>query len=960
MNQSQRIEDLFHRAADLPPDTRATYLTEQCGDDAQLRAAVEELLLHDAAGTTDIALRSPISARRDLPAAVPPKQIGSYRIISTLGEGGMGSVYEAEQLHPVKRTVALKVIKLGMDTREVIARFEAERQALAVMDHPAIARVYDAGATDTGRPYFVMELVNGVPITQFCDQKTLSTRDRLELFIKVCDAVQHAHTKGVIHRDLKPGNILVTEVDDVPSPKVIDFGIVKATSTPLTERTLQTELGQMLGTPEYMSPEQARPGDGIDVDTRSDVYSLGAVLYELLCGSQPFDAASLRSGGYHEIQRIIRDIDPPRPSTRFELAFGSWEIAARRGETLQSLSRLLRRELEWIPLMAMHKEREHRYQSAADLADDVRAYLDGRPLVAAPESRTYRARKFLRRNARVVAVAAAMILLLIAGIITTSVQAIRANREKARAEQRFEDVRALASGMLFDLQPAVNKLPGSQEATRRIVDLSKAYLEKLQAEKSTDVALIAEVASAYLRLGDIQGSANSVSSNDPKAARASWDKAAALAARAMQLAPNDHRALKAVGETEFLLADAESRSGNLDAAIQRFQRALEHYTAAAAAMPGIARRRHDVVLTQTRIASIRFRQSRIAEAIEMESRAVDDARKLLSENPADPGMQTLLAGALTDQCTMKARSGDIAGSNEALAESLRLYETLHQNDPNNSKFELSLADAYLSTAQSDQSRGDQAARSKHIGLALEHARKLTATDGTSAHLQHLMADVLMNESDYQSARGDFAAATKSLDEASAIYEKLLVANAKDRQARERLSVTYGAIGGLLDQQGKFDESIDAISKAIETLNVQANADPDNVMLQAGIAYYQLLKGLTQTKTGQLDDALATLRGALAAFERVVVSSPRDLLARRNELISRRALAEALVATAEKANNDASRRDLLVAEALKLLIATRDGYEPLIKSEQPDVQDVTAAKEVDQQIASLSNPTTQPH
>ena len=312
----RHIEELFHRAADLPHDARAAFLAEQCGEDAGLRAAVEGLLYHDLAAVTDVALRSPLAAHRDGAADVAvATQIGRYRIISTLGEGGMGSVYEAEQLRPVKRTVALKVIKLGMDTREVIARFDAERQALAMMDHPNIARVYDAGATDTGRPYFVMEFVRGVSITRYCDDKTLSLQQRLELFISVCEAIQHAHMKGIIHRDLKPGNILVAEIDGKPSPKVIDFGIAKATAQPLTEHTKQTDIGQMLGTPEYMSPEQAHV-ESEDVDTRSDVYSLGAVLYELLSGVQPFDATSLRSGGYQEIQRIIRDVDPPRPSTR--------------------------------------------------------------------------------------------------------------------------------------------------------------------------------------------------------------------------------------------------------------------------------------------------------------------------------------------------------------------------------------------------------------------------------------------------------------------------------------------------------------------------------------------------------------------------------------------------------------------------------------------------------------------
>jgi serine/threonine protein kinase len=337
-----------------------------------------------------------VAAVRDLQH---PPQIGPYVIQELIGEGGMGSVYKAEQRQPIRRVVAVKVVKLGMDTREVVARFESERQALALMDHPNVAKVLDAGATDTGRPYFVMEYVKGEPITAFADRHKLTVRQRLELFTQACAAIQHAHQKAIIHRDLKPSNILVTVVDNQPVVKVIDFGVAKAVSQRLTERTLFTETGQLVGTPEYMAPEQAEGGALLDVDTRSDVYSLGVILYELLTGALPFEAKTLRSAGYNEIQRIIREVDPPRPSTRLsKLGKGGHEVARLRQTPLDSLERQLKSELEWIPLKAMHKDRSRRYASTIELSEDIGNYLSNKPLRAAPDSTGYRLRKFLRRN----------------------------------------------------------------------------------------------------------------------------------------------------------------------------------------------------------------------------------------------------------------------------------------------------------------------------------------------------------------------------------------------------------------------------------------------------------------------------------------------------------------------------------------------------------------------------------
>jgi serine/threonine protein kinase len=373
--------------------------------------------------TTDLGRVDHALADDRLPDA-HPKMIGRYRIIERIGEGGMGLVFRAQQEAPIERTVALKLIKLGLGSPEAVRRFESERQALAWMDHPNIAKVLDAGADPfTGQPYFVMDFVTGRPITDYCDQHRMNNRQRLELFLQVCDAVAHAHQKMIVHRDLKPTNILVSSANgpETAMTKVIDFGIAKALVGRLTECTMFTESGQMIGTPEYMSPEQARNSGPDDVDTRSDIYSLGVVMYELLTGALPFDPQALRSSGLAGIKRMICQVDPPRPSTRLS-ALGSTasQIAHRRQTEIRELERQLKSELEWIPLKAMRKDRTQRYATALELAGDIRNYLAGRPLSAAPESRAYRAKKFLRRNRVPVTVAAMFVILLVSAAVVAT------------------------------------------------------------------------------------------------------------------------------------------------------------------------------------------------------------------------------------------------------------------------------------------------------------------------------------------------------------------------------------------------------------------------------------------------------------------------------------------------------------------------------------------------------------
>jgi len=418
------------------PTERRAYLDQACADDAVLREKVEGLLkAYQDAGSFLEPPQSPAQATVDHGVAEGPGScIGRYKLLQQLGAGGMGIVYMAEQQEPVRRRVALKIIKPGMDTAQVIARFEAERQALAMMDHHNIARVLDAGTTDSGRPYFVMELVHGVPITKYCDDNQLTPRERLELLVPVCQAVQHAHQKGIIHRDIKPSNVMVCLYDGKPVPKVIDFGVAKATEQRLTERTLFTQYGAIVGTFEYMSPEQAEMSQ-LGVDTRSDVYSLGVLLYELLTGDTPLSRQRLREAAFDEVLRLIRSEDPPRPSMRLSGSGAALAtISAQRKTEPAKLTRLVRGDLDWIVMKALEKDRTRRYDSASGLAKDLERYLHDEPVEACPPSPMYRLRKFARRHKTGVVTTLAIVFAALVSVIFQAINLVRAHEAEAAAQ----------------------------------------------------------------------------------------------------------------------------------------------------------------------------------------------------------------------------------------------------------------------------------------------------------------------------------------------------------------------------------------------------------------------------------------------------------------------------------------------------------------------------------------------
>jgi len=660
--------------------------------------------------------------------------IGRYKLLQEIGEGGFGVVWMAEQTEPVRRKVALKVIKLGMDTRQVVARFEAERQALALMDHPHIAKVLDGGATASGRPYFVMELVKGVPITEFCDRAKLGVRGRLELFAKVCSAVQHAHTKGVIHRDIKPSNLLVTLHDGEPVPKVIDFGIAKATSAELTQKTLFTEFRQMIGTPEYMAPEQAELS-GLDVDTRADVYSLGVVLYELLTGTKPFDMRTVLEKGYQELLRTIREEEPPLPSTRVStLGDSSTQIELLRGSEPGRLGLALRGDLDWIVMRALEKDRTRRYETASELGQDVRRYLADEPVSATPPSALYRLRKLVRRHRAATLGAAGVLLALLLGIAGTTSAMLRAvrsetdavaaaerereareaeaaqrgeaeeqrraaleqaelaraatrsaeeqraaaERESARAleaeriaRDRFDGVRGLARVMLSDVEPRLRNLPGTLPARQVLFESVLMYLDGLGVDASDDETLRAEVGDVYLMLGELLG--------DPFSGEAVGDFEGALEAN---------------------LAGLEIR------------REL------AAAHPDEAWRRANVVAAEDFVASSLSNLGRYEEALAYRLSALEGARELAHQSGWQQRLANLMQRRLGNHYVNQGRYAEALDQFFPLHESLRLQPCDPERDSEDSLHSLVVSYHQMSQCWHGQGELDLALSDSAESLSL--------------------------------------------------------------------------------------------------------------------------------------------------------------------------------------------------------------------------------------------------
>jgi serine/threonine protein kinase len=650
MTEPTSEQSIFLQAVGMSaPAEREAFLDEACRDKPKLRAEVVALLAaHDRLGSplpaTGAHPAGPEAAAAERPTASPSPEapgtvIGSYKLLEPIGEGGMGTVWMAQQTEPVRRLVAVKLIKAGMDSRQVIARFEAERQALALMDHANIARVLDAGTTDAGRPYFVMDLVKGVPITRYCDEHHLTPRQRLELLIPVCQAVQHAHQKGIIHRDLKPSNVLVALYDGKPVPKVIDFGVAKAAGQSLTDKTLVTGFGNIVGTLEYMSPEQAEINQ-LDIDTRSDIYSLGVLLYELLTGSPPFSRKELEKAGMLEMLRVIREQEPSKPSTKLSTAEGLPTLAANRGTEPARLTKLVRGELDWIVMKALEKDRNRRYETANGFAMDVQRYLADEAVLACPPSVGYRLRKFARKHRKTLATAATFVLLLAAATVVSTWQAFRAwhaetkaRASQALAEERFE----LAKEAVHRYLNEVTETPELKNANferlrKKLLESALPFYQKLVEQAPGDARGEAAKGLAYFRLAVIRAALG-----EHAAAVRDYEQARDIFARLAEEFPDvpDHRA--DLAETHSNLGSLRQGIGEPVAAEAAFRAALREQQRLVKEHPNVPDYHERLARSHEGLGNVLGRnQGKWMEAIAEYRAAIQVCQRLVNEHPKVP------------------------------------------------------------------------------------------------------------------------------------------------------------------------------------------------------------------------------------------------------------------------------------------------------------------------------------
>ena len=679
------------------------------------------------------------------------RRIGPYRLLQIIGEGGMGEVWLAEQLEPVRRRVAIKVIKAGMDTKQVVARFESERQALALMDHPAIAQVFDGGSTPEGRPYFVMEYVAGISITAHCDNHTLNTEQRLKLFMEVCDGVQHAHQKAIIHRDLKPSNILVSLSDGKARAKIIDFGIAKATGPRLTENTFFTELGAVIGTPEYMSPEQAELS-GQDVDTRTDIYSLGVILYQLLTGELPFESKQLRSS--EDLRRTLRDVEPPKPSLRLKtLGECATATAKSRASDPRSLRRQLEGDLDAITMKALEKERGRRYATPSELAADIGRHLRHEPVLARPPSQLYRLRKYVRRHRIGVAVASGLALLLIGFAATMAVQTRRIARarheeelQRSRAERRLQDVRKLATSFVFEFHDAIANLAGATAARQLVVSKGLEYLDRLAGDSEHDRSLQADLADAYDRMSDIQGNPFGSNIGDVRASLESTKKATAIReALAKNLDPQSPEGF-AYRRSLVRLGDAYQATG-------RSKDAADAYRQVVTAGDESLNRKSGDTETQKVVAHATQRLCAILMALGDSTRALDSCQRsvaiyegLLASPSADVEIRENAAGAATAYANALRLTGSAREAEQMNGKAIAALEHLSLENPTNGDVRLELATALArqGTIQSGLSEVDAALDSYQ--RAVDGFDRLLVADPVNQRIRTLLSYLLIRRS----------------------------------------------------------------------------------------------------------------------------------------------------------------------------------------------------------------------
>jgi serine/threonine protein kinase len=861
------IRAIFCQALELESAEEVSrFLNDACRDDVKLRQEVLALLgshreagnfLGGASSEGDTIEHSPIAER-------PGTIIGPYKLLQQIGEGGFGVVFLAEQERPVNRRVALKIVKPGMDTRQVIARFEAERQALAMMDHPNIAKVHDAGATETGRPYFVMDLVKGVPITKYCDEHHLTPRQRLELFIPVCQAVQHAHQKGIIHRDLKPSNVMVALYDGRPVPKIIDFGVAKATGPKLTDRTMFTEIGAVIGTFEYMSPEQAELNQ-LDVDTRSDVYSLGVLLYELLTGTTPLERGRLKNSALQEVLRLIREEEPPIPSTRISTAVDLPSLAANLGTEPARLSGVVRGELDWIVMKCLEKERNRRYESASSLARDVERYLADEPVQACPPSVAYRLKKYIRRNKVGALAGSAVVIALVVGLALAMTGFVQARREARISAAEAAKATAISDLLQTALQSAnPDQAKGSDYTVRQLLDdFSGGLANQLLGQPEVEAQLRDTIGNAYRRLGLYDLAAPQYQAALALRRRIGGTDTAEYAEILLDYAQN-------LGEQQRT-ADAERTARE---AIHIYRRA------------GVSGRPLVKALWILQLKLAYRAEFAEEEAVVKEALAIAEANG--AEYPELANMMHLHALQMSIQ-------GDHAGAEEWARRAVDMHRRLHGNEHPETAYGL----ADLGRVLRDRKKYREAESAFREALAIfrryhgdgDDHRIVSFIREELNRVPRTQGDTAGAEGHEHGAQERFNNAEQGTGSAAANRSVRLAENALDRELREALksfdneiadspdnrsqrltqAATYRQVAEIDLKNGKIDEALDYLTTAVAISSRLVGEEPTNASYAEERGRAQLCLAETLANAKRVDESLAAIDAVLAMHEQTAAT-----------------------------------------------------------------------------------------
>ena len=825
------------------------------------------MLPGEAAAATGAAVdaRTPMTAG----GPQPPLRIGPYRVVRVLGQGGMGIVYLAEQDGPVRREVAVKVLRVGMDTEQVVARFESERQALAVMEHPNITRVYDAGATENGLPYFVMERVEGVPITDYADAHRLATRERVRLFTQVCRAVQHAHQKGIIHRDIKPSNVLVAEADGEPLCKVIDFGIAKATA-PAAEHQRITVAGTAIGTPAYMSPEQAA-GSGLDVDTRSDIYSLGVLLYELLAGALPFDPPAI---GRPFAPSVTEDAPPP--SARF--ADRPWadrgRIAAQRGTDAAALHHELAGDLDCVVLKAVERDRERRYPTASDLALDLEHYLADEPVTASPLSGVYRARKFVRRHRVGVTFAATVSLLLVAFLAATLAQARRLAQARAVAEARQRQAEELIGFMVGDLRTRLTPI-GRLDVLDEVGTKALRYFAAVPESELSDEELFRR-SQALHQLGEVRmDQGNLAAAGD--AFRQSLALAAGLAARD----PRNGAWQVGLGASHFWVGNLLWQQRDFDGALAHFIPYLRISEALVAAHPDSLAYRLELAQAHSNIGSVREAKGDAQGALRAFNASLAIKQELVRRDSTNLDWRLDLAHTHNSVGVVQRKLGDLAGAAESHRAELAIKRAVVARDSTDRQRQrfLAIGHAYLGNLL--VAMGDVDGALDELRPAREIYASLVASDTSNAEWGRNLANGERVVGQALLERGDVAGALRELDGSRAHLERLLTASPTNRSVRREMAFTALARARVLTLGRRLEDARRAAGRSIALLEEAVDRAPNDVGARAVLADSYVALGEITRRGGDTAGARSAWDRALAILDAAPLAAEQtDLLAVR--------------------------------------------------------------------------------